>query len=65
MGVLVIFKIEMSDVDLEVIGSGLDELKYKVAAPVAARIQAQINAQLNPPPAPEPVTPKRRKTKGL
>lgn len=46
--------------DIEVIGQGLDELKFKVAAPVAKKLQAQIVAQetaarqaANPVPQPE------------
>jgi hypothetical protein len=46
MGVLVIFNIALSPEMIDVIGQGLDELKFKVAAPVAQAIQAQINAQI-------------------
>jgi hypothetical protein len=46
MGVLVIFNIALSPEMIDVIGQGLDELKFKVAAPVAQAIQAQINVQL-------------------
>jgi len=63
MGVHVIFNITLSSEDLEVVGQGLDELRFKIAAPVAGRIQAQINAQLVASkaaveiPAPEPPPP--------
>lgn len=46
MGVLVIFNLSLTAEQIEVIGLGLDELKFKVAAPVAQQLQAQINAQL-------------------
>lgn len=45
MGVLVIYNIQLSGEQLEVIGQGLDELKFKVASPVARVIQQQITAQ--------------------
>lgn len=70
MGVLVIFNITLTVEQLEVVGLGLDELKFKIAAPVAKVIQAQFDAQVaadknaaNPVP---PVPPKprgRRRTK--
>lgn len=44
--VMVMFNIELTDAEMEVIGQGLDELKYKVAKPVAEKIQRQIDAQL-------------------
>lgn len=39
------FTLIVDAADIEVIGQGLDELKFKVAAPVAARLQAQITQQ--------------------
>lgn len=46
MGVLVIFNVQLTAEQLEVVGQGLDELKFKTAKPVAQAIQAQIDAQL-------------------
>jgi hypothetical protein len=48
MGVLVIFKIELTAEDIELIGRLLDEQPYKIVAPLAQRVQAQINAQQLP-----------------
>ena len=50
------FNIELSADDIEAIGSAIDELKYKIAAPLARKIQAQIDAQLLETPA-EPAEP--------
>ena len=41
-----IFNIALTEEQINVLAQGLDELKFKVAAPVAQAIQAQINAQL-------------------
>jgi hypothetical protein len=54
VGLLVrIFTIQLTAEQLEVVGLGLDELKFKVAKPVADVIQSQINAQQPAPPAQE------------
>ena len=39
------FKLELSDKHLAVIGAALGKAPYDVAAPVIAEIQKQINAQ--------------------
>lgn len=54
MGFLVIYKIELTPADIEVIGLGLDELKFKVASPVAKNIQAQIDTQIAASKQPKP-----------
>lgn len=48
MGVLVIFKIDLTADDIELIGRLLDEQPYKLVAPLAKRMQAQIDAQQLP-----------------
>ena len=46
MGVLVIFNIQLTAEQIEVLGQGLDEVKFKIAKPVAEAMQAQINEQI-------------------
>jgi len=40
-----IYRLELTAEDIEVIGSALDEMPFKRVYKVAAKIQAQINAQ--------------------
>lgn len=46
-----IFNIQLTDDDINFIGTLLDEAPYKLVKPLADRLQAQINAQLAPEPA--------------
>lgn len=53
-----IFNIQLTDDDINFIGTLLDEAPYKLVKPLADRLQAQINAQLAPEVAnPEPAIP--------
>lgn len=45
MGVLVIYKIELSDADIELIGAALDELPFKKVIDLSKRFQSQIDTQ--------------------
>ena len=40
------FTITVTDREAQIIGAGLDELPYKIAAPLLAKLQAQITEQV-------------------
>lgn len=43
-----VFKLELSEQMLQVIGNALGAAPYNVAAPVVAELQKQVSAQLQP-----------------
>jgi hypothetical protein len=55
-----IFKIDLTDADIELIGLLLDEQPYKKVFDIARRMQAQINQQLSPQPELKPAARKRK-----